>query len=276
MQIVEKAVWFIESRLMADFSLEDVAAHAGTTRFHLTRAFGEVTGHSVISYVRARRLGEAAKVLAGGAEDILTVALDTGYSSHEAFTRAFRTCFGLTPEQFRAQSSENRPSGLEPFKMNTSAILPLDPHRIEPCPDLTVAGLGAHYSFESMAAIPAQWQQLAPHLGSISGQVQGTAYGVVFNGGDDGFDYLCGVAITGQPRLPQQFSTVQILGGNYAVFHQKGHISTIRSTCQAIWSKALPEAGLKLKHAPWFEKYGPSFNPVSGMGGFEIWVPIEA
>ena len=50
-----------------------------------------------------RRLSEAARVLANGSPDILTVALDFGYGSHEAFTRAFRDQFGMTPESVRAQ-----------------------------------------------------------------------------------------------------------------------------------------------------------------------------
>ena len=54
-------------------------------------------------YVRGRRLTEAAKALSNGAPDILSVALDAGYGSHEAFTRAFRDEFGVTPETIRAQ-----------------------------------------------------------------------------------------------------------------------------------------------------------------------------
>ena len=54
-------------------------------------------------YMRGRRLSEAARVLANGGADILTVALDFGYGSHEAFTRAFRDQFGVTPESVRAQ-----------------------------------------------------------------------------------------------------------------------------------------------------------------------------
>jgi AraC-like DNA-binding protein len=53
--------------------------------------------------MRGRRLSEAARVLANGGPDILSVALDFGYGSHEAFTRAFRDQFGLTPESVRAQ-----------------------------------------------------------------------------------------------------------------------------------------------------------------------------
>ena len=48
-------------------------------------------------YVRARRLTRRTHAGAN-APDILQVALDAGYGSHEAFTRAFRDCFGITPE----------------------------------------------------------------------------------------------------------------------------------------------------------------------------------
>jgi len=56
-----------------------------------------------MNYVRVRRLSEAARALVGGAPEILTVALDSGNGSHEAFTRAFRDQFGVTPASVRAQ-----------------------------------------------------------------------------------------------------------------------------------------------------------------------------
>lgn len=57
-----------------------------------------------MQYVRERRLTEAARTSANGAPDILNVALNAGCNSHEAFTRAFRDHFGITPEALRARS----------------------------------------------------------------------------------------------------------------------------------------------------------------------------
>src|ERR1700761_7177558 len=105
MNPVEKALWFIESHFAGDIVLEEIARAAGVSRFHLTRAFGAATNFSIMRYVRARRLSEAAKALLNGAPDILAVSLDASYSSHEAFTRAFRSEFGVTPEALRAQGS---------------------------------------------------------------------------------------------------------------------------------------------------------------------------
>src|SRR3954468_16266203 len=103
MNPVAKAIWFIESHLMEEVTLADIAATAGVSRFHLVRAFGLATGVPVMRYVRSRRLSEAARALANGAPEILTLALDAGYASHEAFTRAFREQFDLTPESTRAR-----------------------------------------------------------------------------------------------------------------------------------------------------------------------------
>ena len=58
-----------------------------------------------MAHFRARKLSEAAKVLATGQIEILTVALDAGYGSHEAFTRALAAssaCCRLPPSALRA------------------------------------------------------------------------------------------------------------------------------------------------------------------------------
>src|ERR1700730_2814090 len=102
MNPAQKALWFIEGHLARELTLDEVAAIGGVSRYHMVRAFAAATGLSVMRYVRARRLSEAARALAGGAPDILRVALDADYGSHEAFTRAFRDHFGVTPEAVRA------------------------------------------------------------------------------------------------------------------------------------------------------------------------------
>ncbi len=59
------------------------------------------------------------------------------------------------------------------------------------------------------------------------------------------------------------------------MFQHRDHISAIRRTFQTIWSRALSEAGLEADDAPFFEKYGESFDPQSGTGGLEIWIPVK-
>jgi AraC family transcriptional regulator len=171
MSPAEKALWFIESHFGQEITLDDVARVAGVSRYHLSRAFATATGGSVMTYVRGRRLTESARALAGGAPDILAVALDAGYGSHEAFTRAFRDQFGLTPEALRAQGKLDQIELTEPIKMNETLLTKLEPPRYVNGRTLLIAGLGERYSSETSAGIPGQWQRFTPYLGHIQGQV---------------------------------------------------------------------------------------------------------
>ncbi|RWX60406.1 AraC family transcriptional regulator, partial [Mesorhizobium sp. M4B.F.Ca.ET.089.01.1.1] len=186
MNPTEKALWFVESHLPDAISLDDVAQSSGVSRFHVTRAFGAATGRSVMGYMRARRLSEAARKLAGGAPDILSVALDAGYGSHEAFTRAFRDLFGTTPELVRAQGSTDTLDLVEPILMDQSFLSNLEPPRFETSRPFLIAGLGERYSCETSAGIPMLWQRFGPYIGNIPGETGDVAYGVCVNGDDAG------------------------------------------------------------------------------------------
>jgi AraC family transcriptional regulator len=272
----EKALWFIESHFASEITLDEIAKAAGVSRFHMTRAFGAATGRSIMRYVRGRRLTEAAKALSNGAEDILSVALDAGYGSHEAFTRAFRDEFGVTPEIIRARGHLKEIQIVEPIKMDETVPIKLEPPHFQIGKRLLITGIGARYRCEASAGIPSQWQRFQPHLGYILGQVGRAAYGVCCNTDDAGnFDYVCGVEVKDFSRIPPDWSRVRIPEQRYAVFAQREHISTIRSTWQTIWNHWLLESEYQVVDAPDFERYGESFNPATGMGGFEIWVPIK-
>ena len=117
MNPAQKALWYIENHLAQALTLDEIAGVGGVSRFHMVRAFDAATGLSVMRYVRARRLSEAARALASGAPDILQLALDADYGSHEAFTRAFRDHFGVTPEAVRAASCVDKLRLQEPIMM---------------------------------------------------------------------------------------------------------------------------------------------------------------
>ncbi|MDX8482359.1 AraC family transcriptional regulator [Mesorhizobium sp. VK24D] len=276
MNPTEKALWFVESHLPDAISLDDVAQSSGVSRFHVTRAFGAATGRSVMGYMRARRLSEAARKLAGGARDILAVALDAGYGSHEAFTRAFRDQFGTTPELVRAEGSTSNLDLVEPILMDQTFLSKLEPPRFETSRPFLIAGLGERYSCETSAGIPMQWQRFGPYIGNIPGEIAGVAYGVCVNGDDAGnFDYVAGVEVSDFSELPKEFFRVRVPAQKYAVFSHREHISTIRRTVNTIWNKWLPASGHEIADAPEFERYGPEFDPRSGNGGLEIWVPVK-
>jgi len=142
---------------------------------------------------------------------------------------------------------------------------------------LLVAGIGERYNWESGGpAIPGQWQRFNQSVENIPGRVGQVAYGVCCNADDAGnFDYIAGVEVTDFSDLPREFAHVRIPEQKYAVFTHGDHISTIRRTINTIWNHWLPSSGLKVADAPNFERYDTNFDPLSGNGGPEIWVPVK-
>jgi AraC family transcriptional regulator len=276
MNPAQKALWFIESHLADALTLDEIAGVGGISRFHMVRAFGAATGLSVMRYVRARRLTEAARALANGAPDILTLALDADYGSHEAFTRAFRDHFGVTPEAVRASTCLDHIKLQEPILMDSTLTDNLQAPRFQTGKPLLVAGIGERYTCETGAAIPGQWQRFHQSVANFPGRIGPVAYGVCCNADDAGnFDYIAGVEVADFSDPPREFSRVRIPEAKYAVFTHSDHISTIRRTVNTIWNHWLPASGLKAADAPNFERYDENFDPLTGNGGLEIWIPVK-
>jgi len=275
--VTARAIWYIESHLSGDLSLEDVAGAVGVSRFHLSRAFNVTTGCAFASYVRARRLSLAARTLGDGAPDILAVALDAGYGSHEAFTRAFRQQFGLTPDELRERGDVAGLDLTEALNMNTSTgkTTLIAAPRVVRSDALLIFGLGERY-VKSSAGIPSQWDRFVPYLGTIPGQVGNVTYGVICNTDEAGsIDYICGVQVRVFPDHPAEFMRLRIPPQTYAVFEHRDHVSSMQSTWQAIWNDGLSTNGHEATDGPAFERYDERFDGRTGLGGFEIWVPIK-
>lgn len=275
MDPVAKAIWFIELHSSEPIDLEAIARASDVSRFHLTRAFGEVTGYSVMRYLKARRLSEAARLLAEGHSDILSVALHVGYGSHEAFTRAFRDQFGTTPEAVRARGNIDDLALISAYTKDQKMATTLQAPRIEKVDGFLVAGFAERITHDNAASIPQLWQKLTPHIGHLPNEIPDYAYGVKMNADEDSFEYLAGVGVSSFDGIPKEFRTERIPAQTYAVFVHRGHVSTIRETMKAIWNEYLPSSGLQLADSPEYERYGPLFTPATGMGDVEVFIPIK-
>lgn len=280
MSAVAKTVWLIESRFRDPPSLDELAVHAGVSRSHLSRIFPIATGYSISAYVRGRRLTEAARELAAGAPDILGVALDAGYGSHEAFTRAFREQFDLTPDELRRRRSLTSLHLVEPLNMDAIDKVRLAPPRIEDRPALRLAGLNQRYTSQTFRSIPDQWTRFHPFIDAMVGpKAVGDAYAVVgrMEEGVDGFDYFVAIPLLGKGELVAGVTEMTLPAARYARFRHEGHVSTMRATCAAIFEDGLPGSGHEADQTyfSFVEYYGADFNPQTGLGTIEIWVALK-
>ncbi|MBO5500654.1 MAG: helix-turn-helix transcriptional regulator, partial [Clostridia bacterium] len=89
--------------LQADeaLTLHQLAQKFGYSEYHFSRKFKEISGMSLRDYLRYRRLAFALKQVRDTDRSMLDIALDHGFSSGEAFSRAFREAYGCSPAEYR-------------------------------------------------------------------------------------------------------------------------------------------------------------------------------
>ena len=85
----------IKNKNDEELTLKRLADELGYSEFYVSRKFREISGMQFRDYLRYRRLAFALTDLRDTDRGILDIALDHGFSSHEAFTRAFREAYGI-------------------------------------------------------------------------------------------------------------------------------------------------------------------------------------
>lgn len=98
---VQPVLAFAAAHLDEDVSLAALAGQAGLSPFHLHRLFSAAARETPKQFTLRLRLDRAAAMLLTTQDSVLEVALSCGFQSHEAFCRAFRRRFGMTPSAHR-------------------------------------------------------------------------------------------------------------------------------------------------------------------------------
>lgn len=101
---VMRAIEFAESNLDRNVSLEEMAAAAEVSRFHLVRLFREFLGHSPAKYSRARRVERSKTLLRESRLSLAEISMQCGFYDQSHFTKTFSEYTGVTPLEFRSRS----------------------------------------------------------------------------------------------------------------------------------------------------------------------------
>ena len=99
---VERAIAHLKAHLEEPFDLDQLAAVAAVSKFHLVRVFDEMTGISPRYFLACLRIQKAKELLLMPGASVSDVCAEVGYSSLGSFSNSFRDLVGLTPEAFRA------------------------------------------------------------------------------------------------------------------------------------------------------------------------------
>jgi AraC-like DNA-binding protein len=99
-KVVDRAKLVLSSDLARRWTLAEIAAEVGVSPVYLTQLFRQVEAMPLYRYQLRLRLARALDLL-GTYDDLTTLGMDLGFSSHSHFTSAFRQAYGRTPAEFQ-------------------------------------------------------------------------------------------------------------------------------------------------------------------------------
>lgn len=279
---IQRALDLVEAQLFDDLSLEAIASAAAFSPYHFHRLFVALTGETPQSYVRRRRIAEICSRLADTDQPIVELALDCGFESQATFTRAFTRHIGISPGRFRKArlvSAAHRYAPLDPAELVARRERNAMEPRIVERTSFHVVGMADRFTPATNTRIPILWERFVPRMDAIPHRRGATTLGVCVEAGADtcgegGFTYVAGVEVDRLDAVPEGMIALTIPENRYAVFTHSGHVSRINDTVRQIWGAWLPTSPYRHVPAPDFELYDERWNPATGDGEIDIWVPI--
>ena len=287
-----RALDYLENHLMEDIDMREVAAAANCSTFHFMRMFDVVTGLGPAEYLRRRRMSMAALVLASGKDfptkdRVLDIALEYGYDSPDAFTRAFKREFGCLPSEARIPGTN-----LHIFpKLSFTVALKGDKaveYRIEKGPEYKLTGLSIRTSGSdgtNFKVIPAFWTQTmkdgrfeALCKKAAAGNKLGVC-GVCHSCDDKTGDFTYSIAIetpSDRSGLPAGCEDISIPASTWAKFTSRGPLSkNFQDVIKRIYSEWFPASGREHAGTPEIEYYPDLPNMEADDYWCEYWVPLK-
>ncbi len=259
---IVRVLLHIQTNLDQPLKLQELARIACFSPHHFHRIFRGMVGEPVHEHVRRLRLERAAGRLKLLDEAVTAVALEAGYESHEAFTRAFHAMFETSPSEFRAgrRAAPDSPSGVhyndasgyhtpDYGKLPPVEVVTLPPQRI-----LFVRHVGPY------DAVGATWSRLGAWAGRRGLIGPATRFlGISWDDPDitPGEKLRYDAAITlSRPVEPEgEFGVTELAGGDYATIRHTGPYETLSRAYQMLLGGWLPQSGRELRDAPCFEVY---------------------
>ncbi|WP_018349687.1 AraC family transcriptional regulator [Longispora albida] len=277
------AMRHIEDHLTGELDAAALARIAVTSEYHFRRMFSALAGMPLSEYVRRRRLTVAGAEVLAGERTLLDIAVRYGYTSAEAFTRAFRAVHGVAPGEARRTGAVLRAQPRMSFRLVVEGSSTMQ-YRIVRKEAFTLAGRKARVPLVHEGMNPAivdfirslppstveeiralSDQEPAGILQVSHGLAEGRAEGTEL-------DYYHAV-VTGRP-VPDGMDTLAVPAGTWAVFTSSGEFPrAVQYLWRDIYTQWFPSNPYRAVAGP--EMLSIQLTADGSQAEASLWIPVE-
>lgn len=281
---MNQALTYIEENLADEIDLQQVEKLALCSEYHFRRMFSFLAGIPLSEYIRRRRLTRAAFELLHSDVSVIETAVKYGYSSPDAFSRAFVSLHGVTPTAARSTGQPLKAYPRLTFQLTIHGVSEMN-YRIEEKAAFSIVGLMRRVKliYEGVnPEIAAMWESLDEEtIITLKALSNVDPRGLIsastnFNEGrleGSELDHYIGAATT--KAAPGNLALLQVPASTWAVFESIGPFpETLQNIWGRIYAEWFPTSGYEQIHGPemlWNENkdvMSPTFRS-------EIWIPVK-
>ena len=245
---------YIYAHLDDDLSLDRLADVSGFSPYHWHRIYRAVRGETAAQTVRRLRLERAATILAQNAWPLERIARRAGFTSADAFSRAFQRAYDRTPGRFRSDRAGG-PNGTGDSRR--SAVIPdvesptPYPVRVEERPECRLA-VAEHRG--SYMGIGRAFARVVDRMGLRKPMV------AIYEDDPDAVPEaalraVAGAVVGPEAEVPEDLETRVVPAGRYAVMRYTGPYSSMHAAYLWLYGQWLPASGWEPRDHPVIEEY---------------------
>lgn len=250
---LEKVIQFIGQHVDEKLSLTQLSEVVCFSKFHFHRLFTAYTGLSLQQYIRWLRLKRAAhQLIVDKRQSIITIAINAGFESHEAFTRAFKQSCGMSPSQFRQQSSWHvweEPPYCLPKKQGETMNVAIKTIQEKRLAVLEHRGTPEKVG-DSVNRLIDWAKSQTINIKPKAGEAFGFAYDDPKTVAPEDFRFNLGITVPEQLKLNGDIIEKRLSAARYAVAIHKGSRDKIGDTVYALYRDWLSNSGEELGDLP--------------------------
>ena len=257
---------YIQKNLDRDLSLEELSKKAHFSQYHFHRIFRGLVGETLQEHIRRLRLEQAASYLKYTEKSVTEIAFDASYQTHEAFSRAFKLAFNISPSEFRSNNTFVTQIGKTSvhYKDNVQEKditiligeekMDVEIKTIEPMRVAFVRHVGPYDQ------VGIAWEKLCMHLGKegfLGGRCQfvGICYDDPEVTAPEKIRYDACITVD-DSFIPSDDIAVQTIGGGeYAVTTHLGPYNNLGDTYSKLYGQWLVNSNREFRSEPCMEFY---------------------